>query len=60
MKTTFTLTDMHPQPEVSTTSPIDLLYEIVRTPTRLTIVNVDVQNPVDTVSIARTDYLSED
>ena len=58
-KTTFTLTDMHTQPEVSTTSPVDLIYEIVRTPTRLTIINVDVQNPIDFVTYTRTDRLSE-
>lgn len=59
-RTTFTLTDMHTQPEVSTTSPVDVVYEIVRTPTRLTILNVDVQNPPDSVTCTRTDRLSED
>lgn len=60
MKTTFTLTELHTQPEVSTTSPVDLIYEIVRNPTRLMILNVDVKNPPDSVTCTRTDRLSED
>lgn len=55
-----TKSDLYIQPEVSTTGSVDIIYEIVRTPTMDTFLTIDVQKPPDSVTCTRTDCLLED
>jgi hypothetical protein len=60
MKSSSTLSASYTQPEVSSTSPVDIIYEFDSTPPKVAVIYLDLRKSVDSVDCAKADYLSDD